>query len=77
MRDENRSSGHKKAGGLNQAGKKKEEGEEMNTETMALIFMALWVVSEALSYIPAIKANGVFQLIHGIINTLTGRKEVV
>jgi hypothetical protein len=47
----------------------------MDANMIALIFAGLWVVSESLSYIPTVKANGVFQLIHGIINTLTGRKE--
>jgi hypothetical protein len=47
----------------------------MDANMIALIFAGLWVVSEALSYIPQIKANGVFQLLHGIANTLTGRKE--
>jgi hypothetical protein len=46
----------------------------MDSNTVALIFAGLWVVSEALSYIPAIKANGIFQLIHNIFNSLTGRK---
>jgi hypothetical protein len=45
----------------------------MDTDVMTLIFMALWVVSEALSYIPAVKANGVFQLIYGITRKLVGR----
>jgi hypothetical protein len=46
----------------------------MNYEIVSLILLALWMVSEVLSYIPSIKANGVFQLIHNIFNTLTGRK---
>lgn len=41
-----------------------------NTTAIAAVFAALWAVSEALSYIPAVKANGVFQAIQGILGKL-------
>lgn len=34
---------------------------------LAMIFGVLFFISEALSYIPAIKANGVFQFIAGLV----------
>lgn len=40
---------------------------------LAIIFGALFAVSEALALIPAIKANGIFQAIFGIIKKLAGR----
>jgi hypothetical protein len=36
----------------------------------AVIFGALWALSEALSLIPSIKANGVFQMISGWIKKI-------
>ena len=46
----------------------------MEANTIAIILAALFAVSEALSYIPALKANGVFQLIFGILGKLAGKK---
>jgi hypothetical protein len=37
-------------------------------ENKFAIVMALFSISEALSYIPAIKANGIFQLIFGFLS---------
>lgn len=37
------------------------------------IFVALFAMSEALAAIPAIKANGVFQLIAGVLGRLARR----
>lgn len=45
----------------------------MDSTTIAIITTALWGVSEALSLIPSVKANGVFQLIYGVIKKITGR----
>ena len=45
----------------------------MDTTTITIILAALFAVSEALSYIPALKANGVFQLIFGILGKLAGK----
>ena len=47
----------------------------MEPTTITIILAALFAVSEALSYIPALKANGVFQLIFGIIGYLAGKKK--
>ena len=40
---------------------------------IALFFGVLFAMSEALGAIPSIKANGVFQLIFGILKTLAGK----
>ncbi len=37
------------------------------------VLVALFTLSEALGAIPAIKANGVFQLVAGLLGRLTGR----
>jgi hypothetical protein len=42
--------------------------------TLLLILAVLGGVSEALSLIPAVKANGVFQLVANILKTLLGKK---
>jgi hypothetical protein len=42
----------------------------MDQVTMTLIIAALFAVSEALAAIPAIKANGVFQLFFNILKSL-------
>lgn len=43
------------------------------TEILVLVFLGLWLVSEILSYVPSISANGVFQLIHLTLHKLAGR----
>ena len=47
----------------------------MEENTIIVILAALFAVSEALSFIPALKANGVFQLIFGILGLLAGKKK--
>lgn len=42
----------------------------MQSPVGAGIFMALFTMSEALAQIPAVKANGVFQLIAGLFGKL-------
>ena len=42
-------------------------------QMIILILAGLFSFSEALAYIPAIKANGVFQLIFGLLGKLTGK----
>lgn len=39
----------------------------------AVIFGALWAVSEALSLIPAVKSNGVFQLVFNMLKKVRGK----
>lgn len=39
----------------------------------AAVFAVLWSISEALSFIPAVKANGIFQAIVNILKMLAGR----
>lgn len=46
----------------------------MDQETLLIIAGALFAVSEALSLIPAVKANGVFQLVFGILKKLLGKE---
>lgn len=45
----------------------------MDANTIAVIATAAWAVSEALSLIPQVKANGVFQLMFNIIRKCAGR----
>ena len=42
-------------------------------QMIILILAGLFSFSEALAHIPAIKANGVFQLIFGLLGKLTGK----
>lgn len=42
----------------------------MEAETITAIVVALLAISEALSYIPALKSNGVFQLVVDICKFL-------
>ncbi|MFA5158719.1 MAG: hypothetical protein WC451_06075 [Patescibacteria group bacterium] len=46
----------------------------MDATTVAVIFGALYAVSEALSLIPAIKANGTIQLFFNLIKIIAGKK---
>lgn len=45
----------------------------METETITIIIAALLAVSEALSLVPAVRANGVFQAIYYILKYLAKR----
>lgn len=45
----------------------------LNAETLAIIFAAAWAVSEALSLIPSVKSNGVFQLFVNLLGAV-GRR---
>ena len=49
----------------------------MDDTTIMIGLAAALVVSEALSMIPALKANGIFQLVFGIIRFMAGRKNVI
>ena len=44
-----------------------------DNNTLTIIVAALFAVSEALSLIPAIKSNGIFQAIFDIIRALAGK----
>lgn len=46
----------------------------MDAATVAIIFGALYAVSEALSLIPAIRANGTIQLFFNLIKIIAGKK---
>jgi len=46
----------------------------MDAATISVIFGALYAVSEALSLIPAIKANGTIQLFFNLIKIIAGKK---
>ena len=46
----------------------------MSSETLVIIFGVLFGISETLSLIPVVKANGIFQLIYHIAATLAGKK---
>jgi hypothetical protein len=45
----------------------------MEPATLSLIFGVLFAISEALSMIPAIKANGIFQAIYNILGAIKGK----
>jgi hypothetical protein len=47
---------------------------EMDTDTTMVVLGALFAVSEALSLIPAVKANGVFQFIYVLLKRLAGKE---
>lgn len=49
------------------------ERKNMNEQNLAIILGALFAVSEALSLIPAIKSNGVFQFVFNTIKKLAGK----
>jgi len=40
--------------------------------TVGIAFAVLFGISEALAGIPSVKANSIFQLIHGILGKLAG-----
>lgn len=40
---------------------------------LTVVFGAAWAVSEALSLIPAVKSNGIFQLIYNGLKRISGR----
>lgn len=46
----------------------------MDTNTIVLIVGALGAVSEALSLIPQVKSNGVFQLLYAGFKIIAGKK---
>jgi len=46
----------------------------MDQGTIAMILGALWAVSELLAFIPAIKANSIFQMIRDLLKTLRKKK---
>jgi hypothetical protein len=45
----------------------------MDSQTVAIVVGALFAVSEALSLIPAVKSNGVFQFIFNLLKILAGK----
>lgn len=45
---------------------------KMSQNTLAIIFGVLFGISEALSMIPALKSNGIFQMVLNILKTLAG-----
>ena len=45
----------------------------MSQATLTIIFGVLFGISEALSLIPQVKSNGVFQLIFNVLSTLAGK----
>jgi hypothetical protein len=47
-------------------------GDKLDPQTWIIILAALWGVSEALSLIPAVKSNGVFQVIFNVLQRLYG-----
>jgi hypothetical protein len=44
-------------------------------ENQEAIFIALFAISEVLASIPSIKANGIFQLIVGLLDKIAKRDE--
>ncbi len=47
----------------------------MDITTISLIIGALFAVSEALSFIPAVKSNGIFQVAWRTLKLMTGAKK--
>ena len=47
----------------------------MDAITISIIVGALLAVSEALSLIPAVKANGIFQVLWRILKSVAGEKK--
>ena len=47
----------------------------MDAITISIIVGALLAVSEALSLIPAVKANGIFQVLWRILKVVAGEKK--
>lgn len=45
----------------------------MDSNTIAVMATAAWAVSEALSLIPQVKSNGIFQLIANIARRVAGK----
>jgi hypothetical protein len=45
----------------------------MDSNTISLVLGALLAVSEALSMIPAVKANGIFQAIYNLLGAIKGK----
>ncbi len=43
---------------------------QLDAETLSIILGALWVFSEALAQIPAVKGNSVFQAIAGLLEKI-------
>jgi hypothetical protein len=48
----------------------------VDSDTLSIVMAALFAVSEALSLIPRVRANGVFQAVYNVIRFLAGRKEI-
>lgn len=40
----------------------------------AMVFGILFAISEALSFIPAVKSNGIFQMIYNFLKEKVGKK---
>jgi len=47
--------------------------EPTTPDTLTLVLLALFAISEVLASIPSVKANSVFQLIVGFLKKLTGK----
>ena len=45
----------------------------MDQQSLVIVAGALFAVSEALSLIPAVKSNGVFQFVFNLLRTLCGK----
>lgn len=43
---------------------------ELITANISLIILTLFVISEGLSLIPSVKANGIFQLVAGFLQNM-------
>ncbi|MEN6375537.1 MAG: hypothetical protein ABFD75_12285 [Smithella sp.] len=48
---------------------------QIDQDTITIVLGALLAVSEALSLIPAVKSNGIFQGIVDIVKVLAGKKD--
>ena len=47
---------------------------ELGDPTVTAVVFAAWAVNEALSLIPSVKSNGVFQLAYNLLRKLVGKR---
>ncbi len=46
----------------------------MDNDTMIMVLGILLAISEMLAFIPAVKSNGIFQMIVNMLKKLTGKE---
>lgn len=46
----------------------------MDVSTLSIVIGVLFAISEALSMIPAVKSNGIFQMLWNVLKIMAGQK---